>query len=444
MTETKRKHTVAIISTGDEVVEGRTLDTNAAYIADCLAPLGFDVVSQVTVGDYVERIAWAWQRSFEVAEVVISTGGIGPTADDLTNQTLAEVAGVELRLDQEQAERIRELFERMGRHMPENNLRQARLPAGAEVIPNRLGTAPGYRLAVSSNGCSGLAIVLPGVPREMRAMLEEEVVPFLTARILDGTDGDQCVASRTFQTFGMSESAIDEAVSGLIDPREGRVAFRASFPRIAVRLTLRGQREDVERRLEVLGDRLAESLGKAVYGEGEVTMEEVVGALLTERGKTLVTAESCTGGLIGSRITDVAGSSKYYTGGLVAYSNDLKQKTLEVSKTTLSMFGAVSEETACEMALGARRLSGADIAVATTGIAGPDGGSDDKPVGTVAIALVSDGQDGEEVSSKIYRLWGDRRWVKTLASQVALDWVRRSLLGLEPLESNFARRRDAR
>ncbi len=166
-------------------------------------------------------------------------------------------------------------------------------------------------------------------------------------------------------------------------------------------------------------------------------MESVVGELLTERGLTLATAESCTGGLIGNRITDVAGSSAYYRGGIVAYTNDLKKELLGVSRTTLSMFGAVSEETACEMALGARKVAHSDLAIATTGIAGPDGGSEEKPVGTVAVALAS-GED--EVCSKMYQLWGTRDWIKTLTSQVALDWVRRHLRGMDPLESNFGRR----
>jgi nicotinamide-nucleotide amidase len=439
MTETSETvRTVAILSTGDEVVQGRIVDTNAAYIADRMARLGLDVVVQFTVGDYPERLEWAWRTALERADVIISTGGLGPTADDLTNETLGRVAGVKLVLDEEQADRIRRLFQSLGRPMPDNNLRQAMLPEGAVVVPNGLGTAPGYRLSIPVGARSPVAVVLPGVPRELKPMLEESVEPWLAARLGDG----RSVVSRTFQTFGMSESAVDEAVADLIDPAEGRVAFRASFPEISVRLTVIGEEGEARERLRILGDRIAERLGPAVYAEGADTkMEAVVGDLLRSRKLHLTTAESCTGGLIGSRVTDVPGSSDYYAGGVVAYSNHLKEHLLGVSKTTLAMFGAVSEETACEMASGARKAAGADIAVATTGIAGPGGGTPENPVGTVAIALASAGTNGDElVLSKMYRLWGTRDWVKILTSQVALDWVRRHVLGLDPLDSNFGRR----
>jgi len=434
--ETAERIRVALISTGDEVVEGRTVDTNASFLADRIAPLGFDVVTKITVGDYPDRIAWAWRCCLEQADVVISTGGIGPTADDLTNETLAEVAGVDLQLDEVQADKIRELFNRLQRTMPVNNLRQAMLPKGAVVVENELGTAPGYRLEVPVGDRRPVAVVLPGVPREMKAMCDEQLVPWLLTLLGD----DHAVLSRTFQTFGMAESAVDEALEDLVPVEEGRVAFRASFPTIAVRLVTSGNCADAERRLALHGDAIAERLGGAIYAEGDKTMEEVVGELLTESKLKLVTAESCTGGLIGSRITDVPGSSNYYVGGIAAYNNEMKQDALAVSKTTLAMFGAVSEETAQEMALGARQRTGADIAVSTTGIAGPGGGTEEKPVGTVAIAIAADSLGEQGVRSRMYQLWGARDWIKILTSQVALDWVRRVVLGLDPLESNFGRR----
>jgi nicotinamide-nucleotide amidase len=196
--------------------------------------------------------------------------------------------------------------------------------------------------------------------------------------------------------------------------------------------------------VKLYGDKIAARLGSVIYAEGNTTMEARVGELLRERGKTFATAESCTGGLLGNRVTNVPGSSTYYMGGVVAYSNKLKEQLLGVSRTTLSMFGAVSEETAREMAIGARRVTGADIAVATTGIAGPDGGTPDKPVGTVAVALAADGYGEDGAQSKIYQLWGNREWVKVLTSQVALDWVRRALLGLNPLESGFGQKKGTR
>lgn len=430
------KPTVAILSTGDEVVGGRTVDTNATYIADQVSNLGLEVVSNITVGDYVDRIAWAWDELLAQADVVISTGGLGPTADDLTNETLARVAGVPQVRNEEQAAKIRGFFEAVGRDMPENNLKQADLPEGAVVVPNDLGTAPGYRLEMPRNGRRPVGIVLPGVPREMKPMMQEQVLPWLAS--LAG--GDHVVQSRTFQTFGMSESGVDELVAGIVDPSEGRIAFRASFPIISVRLTVSGPAAECEARLARLGDAMAERLGETIYAEGDVSMEQKVGELLLAAGKSVATAESCTGGLIGSRITDVPGSSGYYVGGVVAYSNDVKQG-LGVSPQTLLSHGAVSEETAREMAAGVRESTGADIAIATTGVAGPGGGTEAKPVGTVAIAIATGEND---VKSRMYQLWGTRDWIKVLTSQIALDWIRRQLLGLDPLDSNFGRRAGAK
>jgi len=321
--------------------------------------------------------------------------------------------------------------------MPDNNLKQAMLPAGAVIVRNELGTAPGYRLEIARGQHTPIAVVLPGVPREMKAMLDGEVIPWIAERNAAAAR----FYSRTFQTFGWSESALDEALLDVIDPADGRLSFRASFPQISVRITVAGDGPSAEAKLAELCERIRSRLAGAVFAEGDTTMEAVVGEHLRAAGKTLATAESCTGGLIGNRITDVAGSSDYYRGGVVAYSNELKEKVLGVSASTLAMFGAVSEETACEMALGARRLTGADVAVATTGIAGPGGGSADKPVGTVAVALAADGLGSDGAVSRTYPLRGTRDWIKLLTSQIALDWVRRYLVGLDPLELRLGQRR---
>ncbi|HYC54498.1 MAG TPA: competence/damage-inducible protein A [Candidatus Binatia bacterium] len=427
--------TAAILSTGDEIVGGRTVDTNSSYIADRLGSLGIDVVAILAVSDDVERIAWAWRAAISRADVVLSTGGLGPTSDDLTSETVARVAGVDLQMDERQADRIREMFRIRGRAMPENNLRQAMIPAGAEVIDNPAGTAPGYRIQMRAHADPSArivhGIVLPGVPREMTTMFEASVLPWLAGH----TEPGRVVVSRTFQTFGLPESALDEALRGAVPPDQGRLAFRASFPKISVRVSVAGQQDHASVAVEQLAATVRERLGSAIYAEGDASMEEVVGSLLTKAGKSLVTAESCTGGLLGSRLTDVAGSSGYYKGGLVAYSNGLKQHLLGVSRETLQEHGAVSAQTAAEMALGVAQRCRADIAVATTGIAGPGGGTPDKPVGTVAMALAwrADGNE-YEVDAKVYQLWGSRDWVKILTTQVALDWIRRHLLGLPALE----------
>ena len=436
MTRTAAELAAAIISTGDELVVGRTVDTNASYISGRLAGIGVAVRSVITVGDYPEHIAWAWQQSLTRAELVISTGGLGPTADDLTTETVARVAGTELRLDEREAERIRQHFRKIGRPMAENNLKQALFPVGAEIIPNKLGTASGYRLIMPVNGRRPTGLVLPGVPREMKTMLDDQVIPWLLQQL----PHEACMLSRTFQTFGMSESAMDEALAGAIDPSAGRLSFRASFPQVSVRVSVTGKRTDVEAKLDELAEIVRSRLGPAVIAEGETTMEEVVGQLLRERRRTLAVAESCSGGLLGHRVTNVPGSSTYFVGGVIAYSNELKQQLLGVKHTTLAAHGAVSEETVREMALGIRQATGADLGIATTGIAGPEGGTPEKPVGTVAIGLAAEGLGPEPVRSRVYRLWGNRDWIKLLTSQVALDWVRRHLLGLNPLDSDFGLR----
>jgi nicotinamide-nucleotide amidase len=424
--------TAAILSTGDELTTGRTLDTNANFIADKLVAAGFDVVAIMVVGDYPERITWAWREALRLADVVISTGGLGPTADDLTTETVAQLAGRALVMDEAVAERIRQMFAAMNRVMPENNLKQARFPESAVVIPNALGTAPGFRLDLHTEHGDRHLIVLPGVPREMKPMIEEQVIPWLEQH--RGTT--EVYLSHVFQTFGISESALDELVAGAVAPEDGRIAFRAAFPQISVRLTVHGAPAVVPQRLEQLAARLRERLGPYAYGEGDTTMEAVVGQLLAARDLKLGVAESCTGGLIGHRLTNVPGSSRYLKGGVIAYADKVKQQKLGVSPATLRAHGAVSEETAREMAAGVRGQLKCDLGLAVTGIAGPDGGSPEKPVGTVCFALAAP----ETIYSRRYQLWGTREWVKLLASQVALDWVRRYLLGANPTESGILRR----
>jgi len=419
----------AILSTGDELTSGRIVDTNANWIADKLFERGIDVVAVLAVGDDRERLLWGWRRALEVADVVISTGGIGPTADDLTSEVVAELAGAALVEDAASAERIRQMFAALSREMPANNLKQALFPRGATIIPNAFGTAPGYRLA---HGGKHL-VVLPGVPREMKPMVEETVLPWL----LSLRGGDVVHLGQTFQTFGLTESGLDELVEGAIAPGEARVSFRASFPEISVRVVVHGPPAEATARLETLAARLRERIGPYVYGEGALTMEEVVGRLLGERGVTLALAESCTGGLVGHRVTNVPGSSTWFRGGVVSYANDAKMELLGVRRETLVAHGAVSEETAGEMAAGARRVLGADLGLGVTGIAGPDGGTPEKPVGTVCFGLAS----SEGVVTRRYQLWGTRDWVKLLASQISLDWIRRHLLGIPVTESRLFRPR---
>ena len=420
----------AILSTGDELTTGRIVDTNANWIADQLFALGLDVVAVLTVGDYAERLAWAWQHAIELAEVVISTGGIGPTADDLTNEVVARVLGVPLAEDRASAERIRQLFAALGREMPENNLKQALLPRGAVVVPNPLGTAPGYRIDHRGRHL----VVLPGVPREMKVMMEQTVLPWLR------TQRGGVYLSLVFQTFGLTESALDEMVAGAVDPAEARVSFRASFPEISLRLVVHGEPDAAAARLEVLAARIRERIGPYIYGEGPITLEEVVGRLLRERGLTLALAESLTGGLVGHRVTNVSGSSAYLRGAVVAYTNRAKCEMLGVRRETLDAHGAVSEQTVTEMADGVRRVFGTDLGLATTGIAGREAATPEKPVGTLWLALAT----GAGTVARPYQLWGERDWMKLLASQIALDWLRRHALGEAVTDSQLFRPRSGK
>lgn len=413
---------VALISTGDELTSGRTVDTNANFLADRLSDAGFEVVAVLVVGDDRQRIAWAWQAAMQQAEAVISTGGLGPTADDLTTETVAEVTGRPLVLDEAVAESIRQRFAAMGREMPLNNLKQARFPRGAAVLPNPLGTAPGFRLDADTVSGRRYLFALPGVPREMKPMFTDQVLPWLVAH----RGRDVVYLSRVFQTFGISESALDELVAGVVPVDRGRLSFRAAFPQISVRLTIHGPPDRAAREIAEWGDKLRERLGVYCYAEGDVTMEEVVGRELRRRGWRLAVAESCTGGLVGHRITNVPGSSSYFLGGVVAYSNEAKETFLGVRQQTLEQHGAVSVETAQEMAEGVRQRFGADVGLSITGIAGPEGGSPDKPVGTVCFGLAT----ASERFARRYQLWGTREWIKLLSSQIALDWLRRQALGL--------------
>jgi nicotinamide-nucleotide amidase len=412
----------AIISTGDELTTGRTTDTNAGFIADRLLGLGIDVVAVLVVGDHADRLRWAWSQALELAHVVISTGGLGPTADDLTTETVAAMLGRRIVHDEQVAERIRELFRLFSRPMPENNLKQAAFPEGAIIVPNGLGTAPGYRVEIGPADDRRHLVVLPGVPREMKPMLTDTVLPWLGE-----LTGAARVGHRTFQTFGISESGLDEIVAGI--PGEGRWSFRANFPEVSVRVVVRG--DDVDARLEVFGREVHARLGQYIYGEGDTSMERVVGDLLAARGLTVGFGESCTGGLVAHRLTNVAGCSAYYRGAINAYANEVKEKVLGVPAELLAARGAVSEEVAGAMAEGARRVLGTDIAVGVTGIAGPDGGTADKPVGTVCVGLAA---AGVPTVTRRYQLWGNREWVKLLASQIALDWVRRHVVGAPLLE----------
>jgi nicotinamide-nucleotide amidase len=411
----------AILAIGDEIVGGITVDTNSAFLAERLRSAGIEPVSISAVADEESVILRAFERALDDGEVVISTGGLGPTADDLTTACVARLTRRQLQLDAAFLWAIEHWFRAAAHEMTANNRKQALFPEGATIVPNASGTAPGFICPVERGAGLRHVICLPGVPREMQQMVDETVLPWLVGR----GDGRQ-FASRVFSTFGLTESKLDELLAGLIERAEARVSFRAAFPRIQARVTIEGGRgESLEARLDQLEARVRERLGTSLYAVGDEGMEEAVGRLLRQREMTLAVAESCTGGLIGHRLTEVAGSSAYFLLDVVTYSNPAKQEVLGVGPDTLVAHGAVSTATAEEMAAGVRALAGADLGLATTGIAGPGGGTADKPVGTVCIALAWE----NGLWSHRYQL-GERGrgWVKEMTAQLALDRVRRHLL----------------
>src|SRR5713101_4877675 len=342
-----------ILSTGDEITTGKVVDSNSNYIADRLNEIGVDLVGVITVGDVPERLEWAWRTAMQMADVVISTGGIGPTADDLTTETIARITEKQLWRDEPSVEHMKRLFAALGRPMPDNNLKQALFPETAEIIQNPLGTAPGFRMAVPQTNHTANLVVLPGVPREMKPMLDQQVIPWIRAH----RGSDKIFATRIFQTFGISESGLDEAVAGLIRPDEAKVGFRASFPQISLKVMVEDYPGIAEKRLDGLAARVQEKVGAFIYGEGDTSMEEVICKLYTDKKLKLAVAESCTGGLIGHRLTNIAGSSKFLLGDFVTYTNELKQGILGVRAETLKAHGAVSEQCVLEMAAGARDRS---------------------------------------------------------------------------------------
>jgi competence/damage-inducible protein CinA-like protein len=399
---------VAILSTGDELTTGKVVDTNSAHIAERLFSLGLEVVAVLKVGDTKERLLWALDEAMKRGDLVIGTGGLGPTADDLTTAMAAEYFGVGLRTDQAVADALKRRFEARGFPWTENNLKQAIFPEGAAIVPNPLGTAPGFRV---ERGGKTL-IWLSGVPREMEAMLKETVLPWVAE-----ASGAGQVSVATFKINGLTESKLDDLVKPIALPPQARLSFRAHYPDLTLKLTVRG--EDIKE-FAALAAQIRHVLGEHIYAEGDVTLEEIVGKLLKQKGWWLALAESCTGGAIAARITSVPGSSEYFKSSVVSYSNESKIHFLGVKQTTLDQHGAVSRETAIEMAEGALRASNADIALSTTGVAGPGGGSEAKPVGAVWIGLAR--RDGSE--ARLFKFSGDRGRVINGGAQSALKWLR--------------------
>jgi nicotinamide-nucleotide amidase len=413
-----RTPTAAIIAIGSEMLGPLRQDTNSLWITARLEEIGIPVVRKSIVGDDPALIREELEASAKAARYVFTTGGLGPTADDVTVAAVAEWLGASLRRDEAFVESMRQRFSRRGFAMPKCNEKQADFIVGAQVLANPRGTAPGFW--GRRDGAD--VVLLPGVPSEMREIMENGVLPTLRERT-----GEIVGRRRVLRVAGMGESAVEELVAPVYAKwKEDPVTILASPGEVQLHLFVRGRPQDAERRLEAMEHDFRAALGDRIFGADTEELAAVVGGLLRRSGQTLALAESCTGGLASALLTDVPGSSEYFLGSIVSYGNAAKEELLGVGTDTLRAHGAVSEEAARAMALGARGRFDADLAVAITGIAGPGGGSPEKPVGTVFFALA----DRDGVSAASRRLFaGDRSVVRRAACLHALELVRRRLAG---------------
>ena len=408
-----------VLTIGTELLLGYTVDTNAAELGRALAAAGAEITRRTTVADRPDAIRAAVAEALDRSGFVITTGGLGPTRDDLTKTVVADLFGKRLLLDERLLANIRARFDRMGRPMPASNRTQAEVPEGAVILPNARGTAPGLWV---EDARGRTVVLLPGVPREMQGLLVEEVLPRIVAR----QGGDRrVVLSRTVRTTGVSESALAERV-GPIEPDIAplTLAYLPSVEGVDLRVTAWGlELEDAAARLTAVVARLKVAVGEHGYGEDDADLAAVLLEALRRGRHRLAVAESCTGGMLGERITNIPGASDTFIGGVVAYADVIKTAALKVPLETLEAYGAVSEETVRAMAEGAQRLFSADCTIAVTGIAGPGGGTPEKPVGTVWLAARV-----HTTTRALKRvLPGDRDDVRRRAAQAGLDLLRRLL-----------------
>lgn len=413
---------VDVVAVGTELLLGQIIDTNSAWIGEQLAAHGFNSLLQVKVGDNLGRVASAFRQALSAADAIIVCGGLGPTHDDLTREAIAAVMGVPLTLHDDIADRIRQMFAARGRRMADNNLRQAMVPDGASVIVQTRGTAPGLICPVTVDGVAKVIYAVPGVPHEMKDMLERAILPDLHRR-----SGEVAViTSRTLRTWGESESGLNERLDPIIAELDEignpTLAFLASgWEGLKVRLTAKAETlDDAETLLDRWTTRVTAVIGETIFGFNDDTMESVVLEMLRERSLTLGLAESVTGGLVAGRITGIPGASEVFRGGVVSYASEVKFDLLGVTPGPV-----VSETAAGEMALGARRALGASVGLALTGVAGPTE-QDGMPVGTLCIGVAI----GDAVHTKTLRLPGQRDQMRQMSVITALDFLRH-LLGAQ-------------
>ncbi|MEW8957478.1 competence/damage-inducible protein A [Clostridium sp.] len=405
-----------IISVGTELLLGDIVNTNAQFLAKELADLGIDMYRQTVVGDNEERILNAFEEAFKVSDIIITTGGLGPTEDDLTKEIACKYFNKELICHEESYKALQEYFEKSGMYLSENNKKQAYFPEDAIILKNTCGTAPGAIIKGEDNKA---IIVLPGPPREMKTMFKNEVKPYLKKLT------NSVLVSKVLRISGLGESHMEEKVKHIIHKYENpTIAPYAKDGESILRLTAKAKdEEEAMSIIEPAEEDIRGILKDNIYGEGETSLEHVVSKLLVDKELKIGVAESCTGGLLASMLISYPGISKVFLEGAVTYSNEAKMRTLGVKKETLERFGAVSEETAKEMAEGIAKRCIANIGVSITGIAGPDGGTSDKPVGLIYIGLYIDGN----MKVKKLNLQGDRDRIRRRTALATLDFIRREI-----------------
>ncbi|MGM9973340.1 MAG: competence/damage-inducible protein A [Clostridiaceae bacterium] len=410
-----------IIAVGTEILLGDIINTNAQYLSKELAALGINVYRQTVVGDNEKRLLKAFQDALETCDLVITTGGLGPTADDITKETAAKFFGQELIFHETSWEFINNYFKSLGREATENNKKQAYFPKEAVILENHNGTAPG---AIIKGDNNKTIIILPGPPKEMKPMFHESVVPYLRKESKD------VLYSKVLRISGLGESTAEELIRDILEKQSNpTVAPYAKEADVILRITARAKdEEEAKNMIAPLEKEIIDRLGDNVYGEGEdLTMEKVVAELLMKKELTVAVAESCTGGMLASRLVNYPGIANVFIEGAVTYTNDAKMRRLGVRKETLDNYTAVSAETAIEMAEGIKREAGSDIGISTTGLAGPGTGGEDKPIGLVYAAISIKG------STKVreYHFAGGRNKIRDRAVSAVLDWLRRELINLK-------------
>ncbi|MBU3207947.1 competence/damage-inducible protein A [Clostridium algidicarnis] len=402
-----------IIAVGTELLLGDILNTNAQFLSKELAILGIEVYHQTVIGDNGERLLEAFDEAFKRCDVVITSGGLGPTKDDITKEMAAKYFGKELTLNEEELKNIEKYFNKTGKKMTENNRKQAYFPKDDIILKNNNGTAPG---AIMKGENGGVIIVLPGPPKELIPMFKESVVPYLR------NTTDSTLYSKVLRLFGIGESTMEDEIKDILESQTNpTVAPYAKELDLILRITSKAKNEEEAKKLiEPLEKQIRQRLPQYIYGENDDTLESVVGEKLIKENLTISSAESCTGGMLSARLVNVPSISKVFIEGAVTYSNQAKVSRLSVKKETLEKYGAVSKETAIEMAEGIAKTANTDIGISTTGIAGPDGGTNEKPVGLVYIGLYIKGN----TLVKELNIKGNREKVRTRATIEALNFLR--------------------